>query len=159
MVPLDEVFRRSDVVSVHTPWLPETVGMITGGHIAAMKPYATFINTSPRRGDPRKRDDRGAAQRPDLWAVLDVTYPEPPPADSPLYTLPNVLLTPHIAGSVGEECRRQGRYMIEELERYLAGQPLIWAVTKDARRSWREWQEAGVSEPAGIAGPTRGAAI
>lgn len=131
MVSLDEVFRRGDVVSVHTPWLPETVGLITGSHIASMKPYSTFINTS--RGAVIREGEmiEALAQRPDLWAVLDVTYPEPPPPDSPLYTLPNVLLTPHIAGSVGEECRRQGRYMIEELERYLAGQPLRWAVTKE----------------------------
>lgn len=131
LVSLDEVFRRGDVVSVHTPWLPETVGLITGRHIASMKSYSTFINTS--RGAVIREGEmvEVLAQRPDLWAVLDVTYPEPPPPDSPLYTLPNVLLTPHIAGSVGEECRRQGRYMIEELERYLAGQPLRWAVTKE----------------------------
>lgn len=131
MVSLDQVFRRGDVVSVHTPWLPETVGLITGDHIASMKPYSTFINTS--RGAVIREGEmiEVLAQRPDLWAVLDVTYPEPPPTDSPLYTLPNVLLTPHIAGSVGAECRRQGRYMIEELERYLAGQPLRWAVTKE----------------------------
>ncbi len=131
MVSLDEVFRRADVVSVHTPWLSETVGLITGAHIASMKPYSSFINTS--RGAVIREDEMVEVlrKRPDLWAVLDVTYPEPPPADSPLYTLPNVLLTPHIAGSVGEECRRQGRYMIEELERYLAGQPLKWAVTKE----------------------------
>jgi phosphoglycerate dehydrogenase-like enzyme len=131
MVALDEIFRRSDVVSVHTPWLPETVGLITGSHIASMKPYSTFVNTA--RGAVIRENEmiEVLRQRPDLWAVLDVTYPEPPPADSPLYTLPNVLLTPHIAGSVGEECRRQGRTMIEELERYLAGQPLKWAVTKE----------------------------
>jgi phosphoglycerate dehydrogenase-like enzyme len=131
MVSLDAVFRRSDVVSVHTPWLPETVGMITGSHIASMKPYSSFINTS--RGAVIRENEliEVLRLRPDLWAVLDVTYPEPPPTDSPLYMLPNVLLTPHIAGSVGEECRRQGRYMIEELERYLAGQPLKWAVTKE----------------------------
>ena len=98
-----------------------------------MKPYSTFINTS--RGAVIRENEmiEVLRQRPDLWAVLDVTYPEPPPPDSPLYTLPNVLLTPHIAGSMGEECRRQGRYMIEELERYLAGQPLSWAVTKEKR--------------------------
>lgn len=131
MVSLDDIFRRADVVSLHTPWLPETVGMVTGSHIASMKPYSSFINSS--RGAVIRENEMTEvlAQRPDLWAVLDVTYPEPPPPDSPLYTLPNVLLTPHIAGSVGEECRRQGRYMIEELERYLAGQPLQWAVTKE----------------------------
>jgi phosphoglycerate dehydrogenase-like enzyme len=131
MVSLDDLFRRADVVSVHTPWLPETVGLITGGHIASMKPYSTFINTS--RGAVIRENEmvEVLAQRPDLWAVLDVTYPEPPPPESALYSLPNVLLTPHIAGSVGEECRRQGRYMVEELERYLTGQPLQWVVTKE----------------------------
>lgn len=131
MVSLDEVFRRADVVSVHTPWLSETVGLITGAHIASMKPYSTFINTS--RGAVIRENEmiEVLRTRPDLWAVLDVTYPEPPPPDSPLYTLPNVQLTPHIAGSVGEECRRQGRYMIEELERYLTGQSLKWAVSKE----------------------------
>ncbi len=131
MVSLDEIFRRADVVSIHTPWLPETVGLITGNHIASMKPYSTLINTA--RGAVIREDEMIAvlSRRPDLCAVLDVTYPEPPAADSPLYTLPNVVLTPHIAGSLGEECRRHARYMIEELERYLAGQPLRWAVTKE----------------------------
>jgi phosphoglycerate dehydrogenase-like enzyme len=131
MVSLEEVFRRGDVVSVHTPWLPETVGLITGGHIASMKPNSTFINSS--RGAVICEDEMIAvlAQRPDLWAVLDVTYPEPPSPDSPLFTLPNVMLTPHIAGSMDKECHRQAHYMIEELERYLAGQPLQWAVSKE----------------------------
>jgi phosphoglycerate dehydrogenase-like enzyme len=131
MISLEEVFRRGDVVSVHTPWLPETVGLIAGAHLASMKPYSTFINTS--RGAVIRENEmiEVLSQRPDLWAVLDVTYPEPPAPDSPLYTLPNVFLTPHIAGSMDEECRRQGRYMIEELERYLAGAPLKWTVTKE----------------------------
>ena len=68
--------------------------------------------------------------RPDLLAVLDVASEEPPHEDSPLYTLPNVVLTPHIAGSVGQECRRMGQCMVEELARYLAGQPLQWPVTR-----------------------------
>ena len=45
---LEEVFRRADVVSLHTPKLPETLGMIRGSHFAVMKPGATFINTAPR---------------------------------------------------------------------------------------------------------------
>jgi len=71
-------------------------------------------------------------QRPDLFAVLDVTYPEPPQPGSPLYTLPNVVLTPHIAGSMDGECRRMGRTMVEELRRYLAGEPLQWEITREA---------------------------
>jgi phosphoglycerate dehydrogenase-like enzyme len=128
-VPLDELFRRSDVVSLHTPLLAETEGMITGAHLAAMKHGATFINTA--RGSIVRQDEliEVARRRPDLPFVLDVVEPEPPLPDSPLYSLENVLLTPHIAGSVGAECRRLGRYMVEELERYLAGKPLRWVVT------------------------------
>jgi len=126
---LEDLFGLADVVSVHTPWLKETEGLITGTHIALMKPYATFINTS--RGAVVREDEMIAvlAARPDLTAVLDVTYPEPPQPDSALWELPNVLLTLHIAGSVGPECRRMGRLMVEELRRYLAGQPLRHEIT------------------------------
>ncbi len=131
MVSLDEIFARADVVSLHTPWLPETEGMITGTHLAAMKSGATFINTA--RGAVVREAEMIAVlqQRPDLYAVLDVTYPEPPEPGSPLYTLPNVLLTPHIAGSLDGECRRMGQYMVEELRRYVAGEPLKWAITRE----------------------------
>lgn len=130
-VPLDELFRRSDVVSLHTPLLAETEGMITGAHLAAMKHGATFINTA--RGSIVRQDEliEVARQRPDLQFVLDVVEPEPPLPDSPLYSLENVVLTPHIAGSVGTECRRMGRYMVEELRRYLAGEPLQWVITPE----------------------------
>jgi phosphoglycerate dehydrogenase-like enzyme len=63
--------------------------------------------------------------------VLDVTDPEPPAPDSPLLTLSNVVLTPHIAGSMGREIQRLGRYMVEELQRYLAGEPLRWHITRE----------------------------
>ncbi len=128
---LDELFARSDVVSLHTPWLKETEGMITGAHFESMKEGATFINTS--RGavvnEPQMIDVFN--KRPDLFAVLDVTYPEPPQPGSPLYTMPNVILTPHIAGSMDLECNRLGRYMVEELQRYLNGEPLKWNITKE----------------------------
>lgn len=130
LCPLDEVFRRSHVVSLHAPWLPETVGMIRGEHLASMPKDATFINTA--RGALVREDEMIAVlqQRPDLQAVLDVTYPEPPAPGSPFYTLPNVVLTPHIAGSMAGECRRMGRMMVDELRRYLAGEPLLWQISR-----------------------------
>ncbi|HEY3342887.1 MAG TPA: NAD(P)-dependent oxidoreductase, partial [Anaerolineae bacterium] len=73
-------------------------------------------------------------QRPDLFAVLDVVYPEPPAADSPLFTLPNVIVTPHIAGAVGTECQRMGRYMVEELTRFLRGEALKWGITEQSAK-------------------------
>ena len=131
LVSLEDIFTQSDVVSLHTPWLPETEGMITGEHFAMMPEGATFINTA--RGAVVREDEMIAVlrKRPDLWAILDVTYPAPPEPGSPLYTLPNVVLTPHIAGSLDRECERMGRYMVEELQRYLAGEPLRWQITKE----------------------------
>ena len=131
MCSLEELFSRADVVSLHAPWLPETVGLIIGEHLACMKPGATFINTA--RGAIVREQEmiEVLQQRPDLYAILDVTYPEPPVPGSMLYSLPNVVLTPHIAGSMDKECRRMGHYMVEELKHYLAGEPLQWSISRD----------------------------
>lgn len=130
---LEEVFEKSDVVSLHTPWLPETEGMITGDLIRSMKPGATLINTA--RGALIREDElvEALAERPDLTAVLDVTHPIPPGPDSPLYNLPNVILTPHIAGSLGNELFRMSDLMIEKFHAWRSGHPLAHAVTLDCR--------------------------
>ncbi len=128
---LEDLFRRADVVSLHTPWLKETKGMITGAHLAAMKPNATFINSARGAIVREKEMISQLQQRPDLYAILDVTYPEPPEPGSPLYTLPNVVLPPHIAGSRNQECQRMGRLVVEELERFLQGEPLQWAISQE----------------------------
>ncbi|MBC2592821.1 hydroxyacid dehydrogenase [Ruficoccus amylovorans] len=131
MCSLEEVFQRSDVVSCHTPWIKETEGMLTHELFMSMSHGATFINTA--RGAVVDQPGLIAAlyKRPDLYAMLDVTWPEPPPPESPLYTLPNVWLTPHIAGSKGMECHRLGRTMVDELERYLSGEPLRFQILRD----------------------------
>lgn len=131
LVALERLFHEADVVSLHAPSLPETAGMITGDMLASMKPGATFINTA--RGALVREQDLVAIlrQRPDIQAILDVTHPEPPLSTSALYDLPNVVLTPHVAGPVGAECRRLGRMMVDELRRYLAGEPLQGEVTRD----------------------------
>jgi phosphoglycerate dehydrogenase-like enzyme len=128
--PLAEVFSRADVVSVHTPLLPETRGLIGGSLLASMPFGATFVNTA--RGGLVRHDELidVLRARPDLHAVLDVTEPEPPPPDSPLYVLENVTLTPHIAGAVGRERRQLGDMMVEELRRYVAGEPLRHEVAR-----------------------------
>lgn len=128
---LEAVFAEADVVSLHTPWIPETVGMVTGAHLASMKEGATFINTA-RGAVVRETEMIGVIQqRPDLQFVLDVTHPEPPVPGSALYALPNVVLTPHIAGSMAGECQRMGRFMVDELKRYLAGEPLQGEITRE----------------------------
>lgn len=131
LVTLDEVFARADVVSLHAPLLPATEGMITGRHFAAMKPGATFINTA--RGAIVRETEMIAVleQRPDLQAVLDVTFPEPPVPGSPLYRLENVVLTPHIAGTTPAESRRIGRAMVAEFHRWRRGEPLLHGITRE----------------------------
>lgn len=132
---LDEVFRRADVVSLHAPWLPETVGMITGEHFGIMKKWATFINTA-RGAIVRESEMVEVLEiRTDLQAVLDVTYPEPPEAGSLLYTLPNVVLTPHISGASSKtDIARMGSFAAEELKRYLNGEPLEWEISREKAR-------------------------
>lgn len=131
LVSLEDAFARADVVSLHTPWLKETEKMIKGEHLQAMKEGATFINTARGAVVDEPAMIEVLTARPDLFALLDVTYPEPPPPGSPLYTLPNVILTPHIAGSMNNECRRMGQYAVDECRRYLAGEPLQWQVTRE----------------------------
>ena len=63
-----------------------------------------------------------------LNAFIDTPDPEPLPADSPLYDLPNVVLTPHIAGSFGNEISRMGDLAVAEVRRFLAGEPLVHQV-------------------------------
>jgi phosphoglycerate dehydrogenase-like enzyme len=128
---LDDIFRRSDVVSLHTPDLPSTKGMIAGRHFELMKPGATFINTA--RGAVVREDElcEVFGRRTDLTAILDVTHPEPPVRNSAITRLPNVIITPHIAGSVGPERARLGFYMLQEFRRYLAGEPLRFQVTEE----------------------------
>lgn len=128
---LETLFAQSDVVSLHTPWLPETEGMINGELFRLMKEKATFINTARGAVVDEPAMIEVLTERQDIMALLDVTYPEPPVVDSPLYTMPNVVLTPHIAGSEGSECGRLSAYMLAEFERYLKNEPLKWPVTKD----------------------------
>lgn len=124
LVSMEEVFARSHVVSCHIPLLDETVGLLRREHFASMRPGATFINTA--RGAIVREDELAEVliSRPDLWAVLDVLTVEPPAPDSTLPGLPNVIVTPHVAGSLGPECRRMSQAMIDEIVRYIEGRPL-----------------------------------
>ncbi|MFC8489839.1 hydroxyacid dehydrogenase [Streptomyces sp. NPDC057235] len=134
-VSLDELCARSTVVSVHAPQLPSTHHMIGAAQLAAMPDGTTLINTS--RGSlvdessllPHLRTGR-------LHAVLDVTDPELPRPDSPLWTLPNVLLTPHVAGSLGNELHRMAEQAVGEVERYVRGEEFLEEVrASDLTRS------------------------
>jgi phosphoglycerate dehydrogenase-like enzyme len=127
---LTELFERAFVVSNHLANNEQTKGMLCHDHFRRMRENAVFINTG--RGAQVVEDDlvRALTERPDLTALLDVTYPEPPVEGHPFYTLPNCLLTPHIAGSAGDEVTRMGEYMLAECKTYLANGPCKYEVTE-----------------------------
>lgn len=127
LVDLDALMARSDVVSIHAPSLPSTHGMIGPHQLKLMKDGAALINTA--RG---ALVDEAALiaelQTGRIHAVIDVTDPEIPDAQSPLFSLPNVFLTPHVAGAIGTERLRLGQMAIEEVERFVAGLPMAYEV-------------------------------
>jgi phosphoglycerate dehydrogenase-like enzyme len=121
-LPLEDLLRRSDIVSLHAPDVAETRHMLDRARLALIPDGGVLINTA--RGalvDQDALTEELVSGR--LRAVLDVTEPEPLPPTSPLYQLPNVFLTPHIAGSLGNELERLGAIVVEELERLVEGAP------------------------------------
>ncbi|GAA1362634.1 hydroxyacid dehydrogenase [Streptomyces beijiangensis] len=131
LVGTDELFATCDVVSLHAPLLPETEGLVGERLLSRLGEGATLINTA-RGGLVDEEEAVGVLRRrPDLTAVLDVTHPEPPDPDSPWFTLPNVVLTPHLAGAMGRERARMGELVLAELRRLVHGEPLQHAVDPD----------------------------
>lgn len=121
---LDEMLPVVDILTIHAPQLPSTRHMIAEPQLRALPDHCTVINTA--RGslvDTAALERECATGR--LNAILDVTDPEPLPASSPLYDLPNVMLTPHVAGSLGAETRRMTDAALDELERFAAARPLL----------------------------------
>ncbi|WEJ60394.1 hydroxyacid dehydrogenase [Devosia sp. FJ2-5-3] len=127
MVALDSLMARSDVVSVHAPLLPDTRGMIGARHLRLMRDGATFINTA-RGGLVDEAALVAELETGRIQGVIDVTEPEIPPPDSPLFRLPNVFLTPHVAGAIGTERSRLGILVADEVERFVRGETLLYEV-------------------------------
>lgn len=127
LLPLDDLLRGSDIVTVHAPQTPETRHLLGPRELSLMPDGAVLINTA--RGALVDHDALVAeltAGR--LSAILDVTDPEPLPPDSPLFDLPNAFVTPHLAGSQGNEVARLGQTVAEEARRLAAGGPLLHEV-------------------------------
>lgn len=127
LTTLERMLPRVDVLSLHAPDLPSTFRMISAPQLAALPDGATVINTA--RGALLDHDALLAEARTGrIDALLDVTDPEPLPADSPLHDLPNVTITPHLAGSLGTETRRLTDMALSELEAFIAGDPPLFPV-------------------------------
>ncbi|MFF0173800.1 2-hydroxyacid dehydrogenase [Micromonospora profundi] len=121
---LPRLLPEADVVVVLVPLTDQTRGLIDKEFLAAMPDGALLVNAA--RG-PVARTEALVAELASgrISAALDVTDPEPLPADSPLWTMPNVLLTPHVAGSVRGLLPRAYRLVGEQVRRFAAGEPLI----------------------------------
>ncbi|MFD8499522.1 hydroxyacid dehydrogenase [Amycolatopsis sp. NPDC059657] len=129
-VGLDELFARGDVVSVHTPLLPATRGLVSRELLASMRPDAVLVNTA--RGAIVDQDalaEITATGR--IRAVLDVTDPEVLPPEHPLWTCEHVLITPHLAGSQGNEWRRLADLAVAEVTRWVSGAGFAHPVRRD----------------------------
>ncbi|MBR6409905.1 MAG: hydroxyacid dehydrogenase [Clostridia bacterium] len=129
LVSLPELFATSDVISNHLANNAQTRGMLDYALFSSMKPFAVFINTG--RGAQVVEADLVRALREETGrcAILDVTDPEPAPAGSPWYELPNVILTPHLAGSQNDEWHRMSEYMADEADAFDAGLPTRYSVS------------------------------
>lgn len=128
-VSLKELFERSFIVSNHLANNAETQGMLKYEHFSSMRPYSTFINTG--RGAQVVEEDlaKVLSERNDITAILDVTWPEPPVEGHPFYSLPNCILTPHIAGSAGMEVFRMSEFMVDEFNKFTKGEKTLYEVT------------------------------
>jgi phosphoglycerate dehydrogenase-like enzyme len=121
---LPRLLPDADVVVDLLPLTPETRKFVDAEFFSQMKPGAIFVNAG--RGGTVDTDALLDALRTDrIRAALDVTDPEPLPADHPLWRAPNVLITPHIAGTVARWEHRAYRFAGEQIRRYAAGQPLL----------------------------------
>lgn len=129
-VGLDELCARSEILSLHAPNIPATHHMIGAAQLAALPDGATVINTA--RGAILDHNALlSECETGRISAILDVTEPEPLPADSPFYQLRNVLVTPHVAGAQGLEIRRLGNSALDELQRYGRGEPFAHEVSAE----------------------------
>jgi len=130
-VGLNDLFAESEVVTIHAPITPETHHLVGAEQLALLQDGAVFVNCG--RSWTVDQDALLSTLRTGrIWAALDVFDEEPLPADSPFRGLSNTLITPHQAGYTLETYLRQGQAMVEEIERFFAGQPLKYQIRPEA---------------------------
>jgi phosphoglycerate dehydrogenase-like enzyme len=124
LLPLDDLLRSNDIVSLHAASLPETYHLIGERELALLPDGALLVNTA--RGQLIHPEALIEALRTGrIRAALDVTEPEPLPPDHPLRTLPNVFLSPHISGPTPDRRWEMAALIVEEFHRFFSGQPVL----------------------------------
>ena len=127
-VPMEELLARSDVVTLHVPLLPSTVGLIGAAELALMKPGAILLNTC-RGAVVNENAVAEALEAGNLGGFgADVLVDEPPSADHPLLKHPNALITPHLAGTAAPASARSFSFAIENVARLAKGQEMLCVV-------------------------------
>lgn len=126
---LDELFATCDVVSNHAPTTPETNGIISAARLAMLRDGALFVNTARAAAIDYEALTR-ELQSGRIFGALDVFPKEPLAADSPLRGLPNVLLSPHVAGATVESRLRLGETVVDDIVRHFSGQPMRYGITR-----------------------------
>lgn len=125
-IPLDSLealFERCRVVSLHAALTPQSHGLLRGEHFRRLQRGSLFVNTA-RAGLIEEAGFIAALREQSFVACLDVSLEEPPAADHPYRTLPNVMLTPHMAGAIRENRLRMGKLVADEIERFVHGEAL-----------------------------------
>ncbi len=130
-VELDDIFAKSDIVSLHAPALPDTIGIVDHRRLGLMRDGALFINMS-RGALVKEQELYEELLRNRIFAILDVFAEEPLATESPLRKLPNVYLSPHTAGQTADTYLRQGRAMVAEVERFLNKKDLQYEISPAA---------------------------
>jgi phosphoglycerate dehydrogenase-like enzyme len=120
---LEWIMSNCDVVSIHKADVPRNWDIINRDNLKLMKKGARLINTSRGR-IINEKDLVEKLTEGEITAYLDVTHPEPPEAGHPFYSLPNCILTPHVAGSIGKEVHRMGEFCARQLRSWIQGKPL-----------------------------------
>ena len=130
---IDDLVMQSDIITLHCPSLPDTIGLISAETIALMKPTAYLVNTAGAAIVDRDAIVRALREGHIAGAAFDVYETWPVQPDNPLLKLDNVILTPHIGGSTDETVERHSTMIADDVERFLGGErplnllnPQVW---------------------------------
>jgi D-3-phosphoglycerate dehydrogenase len=132
-VELDELMKKSDIITLHTSTTPEAMGLIGAERIALMKPAAYLINAANAFVIDNEAVIKALKERRIAGAAFDVFETWPVRPDSPLLKMDNVVLTPHIGGATAETVVHYSEMMVDDIERFLRGErpknllnPQVW---------------------------------